>query len=433
MLRPRSEPDVLTLSEALRSPLRLHIVSELLRAPDCILSLDDAVVLTGRHLQDVLACLEPLGAMGVLRRVGAGAAWQLAPDLAAPLRAVLDQAVRDRGELIERGRRVRTQVLCGMIGVDAKMQVVFETVHQLARLDIPVLITGETGTGKELVARAVHELSPRRTYLFGDVNCATLTEDLFASEMFGHARGAFTGAVKDHVGLFERCHRGTVFLDEIGDLGLANQVKLLRVLQGGILRRVGDSVERRPDFRLICATNRDLEAMVADGSFREDLYYRINVFPLRVPSLRERPDDVPYLAEQLLTVRLRAQHGPGPAPGVTPAALAALRAHSWPGNVRELENVLMRALVRAEGGPIDVRHLPELRARRSGAGAHPPSSGVLLSLAEAERVHIEKALSAHGGQVAAAARALGISRTTLYAHLRRYGIDAPTSEPGKAR
>ncbi len=416
-------PDVQRLINALGSPLRLRLVAELFSADQ--LTADEAVRRTGRHRTDVVACLDPLVAWGVLERDADGETFRLHPELPGDLRSAMEGVLERRSELVEREQRVRGQVLCGMIGVDPKMAVIFEGIQLVARLDMPVLITGETGTGKELVARAIHELSGRRERAFGEVNCATLSEQLFASEMFGHVRGAFTGAVRDHVGMFESGDGGTVFLDEVGELSLANQVKLLRVLQQRSFSRVGETRIRHSDFRLICATNRDLDGMVAEGGFREDLFYRINVFPMRLPSLRERLADLPYLAEELLRVR-SPQLGTGAEPPtVSERALDRLRAHPWPGNVRELENVLARAAVLAGGELIEPQHLPELTvapAGRPSAAARPEAGEDLRPLADVERAHIEQVLRTLEFNISAAAATLGISRTTLYKKLRDHGI-----------
>ena len=415
------KPDVRQLVNALGSPLRLRLVAELFRGGE--LTADEAVRRTGRHRTDVLACLRPLVEWGVIAQSVDGDSFRVDPGMPGDLREAIEGVLVQRSELVEREQRVRGQVLCGLIGVDPKMAVIFEGIQLVARLDVPVLITGETGTGKELVARAIHELSPRRERDLGEVNCATLSEELFASEMFGHARGAFTGAVRDHAGLFETSDQGTVFLDEVGELSLANQVKLLRVLQQRTFTRVGETRVRRSDFRLICATNRDLDQMVADGSFREDLFYRINVFPMRLPSLRERPADIPYLAEELLRVKAGRDGGEAPVPAVSARALERLRAHLWPGNVRELDNVLMRAAVMAGGGTIDAEHLPDLSPTSAGSFAPAPPGGAdLRPLAEVEREHVERVLRALQYNVSATAATLGISRTTLYNKLRSYGI-----------
>jgi len=301
----------------------------------------------------------------------------------------------------------------------------------VARISVPVLITGETGTGKELVARAVHDSSPRRSCFFGAVNCATLTENLFESQVFGHKRGAFTGAVQDFVGLAERCDKGTLFLDEVGELSLPNQVKLLRLLQEGNFTRLGDTMQRRSDFRLISATNRDLEVAVAAGQFREDLYYRLAVFPIRIPSLRERLGDLKYLVEGILAAHSRRFGTGDEPPAITGEALSLLERYHWPGNVRELENVMARAVVMAGGGPIRGEHLyeVELLSDAPPESGPPPEESVdsadMRSLDEVQIDHIARVLRAQRGNIKATAEVLGISRTTLYKKIRDFDIDAP--------
>ncbi len=419
------------LESALSSPLRLRLVAELLDAGECPLSLDEAVARTGRHGADVLACVMPMVGWGVIDASAGGATFWLRADMPAILRGILTRVVAERFEQIERERTITRHVLGGMIGDDPKMQQVFEMVMRVARLDVTVLITGETGTGKELVARAMHEISiARRAHRFGAVNCPTLTDDLFASEMFGHVRGAFTGAVRAHVGLFEQCHEGTLFLDEIGDLTLPNQAKLLRVLQEGTYTRVGDEDARRANVRIVSATNRDLASMVASGTFREDLFYRLNVIPLRLPSLRERLGDIPYLVESLLAGRLREHVLGEEPPSMTPAALTRLRRHSWPGNIRELENVLMRALVMSQGAVIDLQHLEALAdPPATSPPAVPPEQEAAAfdrrSLQAVEREHIKQVIRATGGNLLRAASVLEISRTTLYKKIRDYDINVP--------
>ncbi len=457
------------LRSALGSPLRLLLVAELLDSGDGGVSRSRAVGRTGRHEQDVVACMRPLIHWGLIQWSEDEDRYRIDP--AAPHKhiEVLRSVVEERRDFIDRERRVRDNVLGGMIGVDPKMLMVFEMIRQVSRLDVSVLVTGETGTGKELVARAVHELSARRKGFFGAVNCATLSDELFASEMFGHVKGAFTGAHKDHAGLFERCDKGTLFLDEVGDLSVPNQVKLLRVLQDSTFTRVGEVTPRTSNFRIICATNRDLVSMVQQMRFREDLYYRLNVFPLRVPSLRERPEDLAHLANELLAGKLRKLAEGEESPQLTERSVQALSAHSWPGNVRELENVLTRALIMAGDGPIDAHHLPRLTgafadlartadvppagfadtgghgvvgpplgfadtgthgrvAPRLGAGAPQGNphvdmqTGALKSIADVEREHIAFVIAAQSGNISASASALGISRTTLYKKMRDYGL-----------
>lgn len=285
--------------------------------------------------------------------------------------------------------------------------------------DVPVLLLGESGTGKELAARAIHDASLRARGDFVAVECSGLGESLFESELFGHAKGAFTGAHARKPGLVEAATGGTLFLDEIGDVPLALQVKLLRLLESGTYRPVGDVQARRADFRLVCATHRDLDAMVAEGTFRQDLYYRISAFPIALPPLRERRDDVSLLCEALL--RTSGKH-------LNDDALDALLRHDYPGNVRELRNVLERAVLLADGDQIEPRHLPAHIQRagtptdarepaRSGGGPWPWGEG-LVELAEVERRYLAWAEARFDGDRRALARALGLSERTLYRKLQ---------------
>ena len=392
------------------------------------LSLEDAVVRSGRHRQDVEACLRPMVRWMVVEFDGKR--YRLCRGLPKEVRDTIDDVIAAGADQLGRERHVRHHLLGGMIGLDPKMQMVFEQARSVARLDVPVLLTGETGTGKELVARAVHDISPRRKCFFGAVNCATLSETLFESQVFGHVRGAFTGAVQDFVGLVERCDQGTLFLDEVGDLSLGNQVKLLRFLQEGTFSRLGETKVRGSDYRLVSATNRDLEAMVADGSFREDLYYRLAVFPIRLPSLRERKGDLKYLVEGILAVQAqRFRTGDGP-PIITPEAVAQLERYNWPGNVRELENVMARAAVMAGGGPIGPEHLTEVELLSDAPPDSSPARDsaeffVQRTLEDVQRDHIGGVLRRQRGNIKATAQILGISRTTLYKKIRDFNISAP--------
>ena len=419
-------PKIAEIANMMRSPLRLWLLTELFGEGEIVLTVDDAAVQSGRHPQDVEACMTPMIRWGLIERFGAG--YRRCRSIPEALAAEVEFALQEGAPRVERERHVRRMVLGGMIGLDPKMQLVFEMIHQVARVDVPVLVTGETGAGKEMVARAIHEFSRRREAEFGAVNCATLTEDLFGSTMFGHVRGAFTGAVRNHIGLFERCDAGTVFLDEVGDLSLTNQVRLLRVLQEGTFLRVGDDRVRSSDFRLVCATNRDLPVMVAEGTFREDLYYRLNVFPMRVPSLRERRGDIPYLVREIISERLKSLHADGSPPSVSAAAMERLCAYDWPGNVRQLENVLMRSVVLTGGGPLEVRHLAGMHEPAPLVTEPPARAGRQASaftprpLKEVEREHIERVLAHSGHNVSAAAKILEISRTTLYKKMQDYGL-----------
>jgi two-component system response regulator HydG len=307
---------------------------------------------------------------------------------------------------------------CGMVGRSAGMQEVFDAVRRVAATNATVLVTGETGTGKELVARAIHDSSGRRRGPFQAVNCASLAEGLLETELFGHVRGAFTGAVADKQGLFEAAHGGTLFLDEIGDVSLGLQQRLLRVLQEREVRRVG-SVRATPvDVRVVAATRRDLRREVTEERFREDLFYRLNVFPITLPPLRERAADIPLLVEAAMAGARRTR----PRLACSPLAMRTLRAHSWPGNVRELMAALESAAIRADGDRIEAQHLPpEVRAPLERDAA----TGDRYRVPDAqgdERSTILAALEEAGGNRVRAAEILGMGRTTLWRKMRLYDI-----------
>jgi DNA-binding NtrC family response regulator len=307
----------------------------------------------------------------------------------------------------------------GLVGRSRGMLTVFKQIAHASADDAPVLITGETGTGKELVARAIHRHGPRGRRPFVALNCGALTETLLESELFGHVRGAFTGAVVDKKGLFEQAAGGTIFLDEIGETSPALQVSLLRVLERGEVRPVGGQRVLSVDVRVIAATHRDLERSVQDGRLRQDLLYRLNVFRIEVPPLRERREDIPLLAAHFL----RASAPSGRTPTLSAAALAALSAHPWPGNVRELENTLHRLALQAGGGVIDLDDLPPaLRAARA-VGIEERLFSDLPSLDELERRYLKHVLGALNGNRSRAAEVLGVDRRTLYRMAERLGVD----------
>ncbi len=335
----------------------------------------------------------------------------------------LEILLRRAGEKVALSRRARAlERLSGggddLLGASPCMKDLLALVDRVAASDAPVLVQGETGSGKEMVARALHARSPRSRGPFVAVNCGALQEGLLESEIFGHERGSFTGAVRTREGLVEVAHGGTLFLDEIGEMPPPLQVKLLRVLQDGEVRRVGSNRVHRVDARFVAATNRDLDADVRAGRFREDLYYRIRVLPVAVPPLRDRPEDIALLAEHFLS---RIRRAPGPAPSLAPRALAALRAYRWPGNVRELRNIVERMAVLAPGPLLDLDQVPpEIRTpgmpgggAAAGAGGYEES----LSLEEVERRHILLVLDASGGNKTRAASTLGITVRTLYNRL----------------
>ena len=299
-----------------------------------------------------------------------------------------------------------------LVGESAAMRRVFTLIEQVAEAEVPVLITGESGTGKELVARALHSRSLRASGPFIAQNCSSFQENILESELFGHSRGAFTGADRDKAGLFELADGGTFFLDEVGELSPSSQAKLLRVLQEGTFYRLGETVERRADVRIVAATNRDLRVMGSRGTFREDLFFRLNVFSVELPPLRERLEDVPLLVEHFLA-RAR-KGGKSDLRRVTDEVLQAFRAYPWPGNVRELENELRRLIVLGKGRELIGRealspHIAaalERRVTTARGSLHAAVAALELSM-------IEAALDQHGGNVSRAAKQLGISRTTL--------------------
>lgn len=421
------------LYHQMKSPLRLQLLSLIVEAPTRAWGVDELSRRSGHTKQDVVGCLTPMVDAGVLEAARAsGGGWRLKPD-DDELLAALSPVLEEHRDLIERFRRVRERYFGGMIGTDEKMKFIFEMMRTIARSDVTVLIRGETGTGKELVARAVHDLSVRGEGPFQDLSCATIQETLFESEMFGHERGAFTGAVGRKIGKMEAAHKGTLFLDEIGELSTANQVKLLRVLQTQTFSRVGGGEPIHSDFRLISATNRHLEDMVEQGQFREDLYYRINVFPIQLPSLRERPEDIPILAREFLSRFCERELGAPDAVTFADDALEALLAYDWPGNVRQLENAVTRMAITA---PTHVLTGAQVLAaglvpRRRNGEAPPATADIgaaVRPLRDVERAYIESVMQRMKGNMKRTAELLGISRVTLYNKVREYGIPRGGSE-----
>ncbi len=342
----------------------------------------------------------------------------------------------ERREMALENKRLRRELQsireksAEIIGSGPGMQAVFRLVEKVARTDATVLIRGESGTGKDLIAREVHRQSLRADRPFVSINCAALPETLLESELFGHARGAFTGATAAKRGLFEEADGGTVFLDEIGDVGLPLQAKLLRFLQNREFIRVGETSVRHVDVRVIVATNKDLEAAIERGEFRRDLYYRLNVITVHIPALRERREDIPLLAKHFARKYARnLLKGPV---SFTPEAMAALCAYDWPGNVRELENAVERAVVLAEGTELELDDFPdEVR----GQGRGPASGSTRPRFNEAvdayKRELISRALAEAGGVQARAADALGIKRTTLNEMMKRLGMISAAGEQAR--
>ena len=307
-----------------------------------------------------------------------------------------------------------------LVGETASMQAIRRQIDMVAPTDAGVLILGETGTGKELIARNLHDKSKRAGHAFIPVNCGALPENLVESELFGHRKGAFTGADNHRKGLFEVANGGTLFLDEVGELDKSVQVKLLRFLESGEIRRVGENDPFRVDVRVLCATHRDLREMIETDAFREDLFFRINTFEITLPALRDRKPDIPALAKHMLT-RYNARRG-GPEPTLTPEAIDALTAHDWPGNIRELANAIERASILSGGGLILPEHLPTQNYSRR---AMPAASGAVAgphfaipegspTLRDVEMKYIQVVLEKYNGNKPAAAKELGIALKTLY-------------------
>jgi Nif-specific regulatory protein len=382
------------------------------------------------------------------------------------VRGVLQQAI-ERYSLLAENHRLQEQLrqytgylnqeihgrfdFGAIVGESGPLRDVLAKVEQVAPTASTVLLRGETGTGKELVAHAIHINSPRESGPFVRVNCAALAPGVLESELFGHEKGAFTGAIARRAGRFELADGGTLFLDEVGDLPMEVQIKLLRTLQEREFERVGGAETIKVDVRMVSATNRDLEAMIKDGKFREDLYYRLNVFPIHLPPLRERIDDLPRLVEHFVA-KFARQSGKG-LRGISAEAVALMQQYSWPGNVRELENVVERAIIVARGPEIAATDLDfgrrgvhggaaagggvvshvapssgsQPQAFGAGAVAAPASSGAAKPLAarllDEEKREIMAAIDRLGGNIAGAARALGINRSTLYYRLRKHGLE----------
>jgi len=338
--------------------------------------------------------------------------------------------VAEKLELRGRVEQLQSQLeerysLHNLIGRSPAMQRVYDLIEKVRNTEATVIITGESGTGKELVARAIHFTGPRAERPFVAVNCGALPESIAESELFGHERGAFTGAVRTQPGYFESAHRGTIFLDELPELSPATQVKLLRVLQQREIIRVGSTRAIAVDVRILAATNRDPEDCVKSGTLREDLYYRLNVVTILVPPLRERLDDIPLLAEHFLVKYSQKFHQP--LKTITLAALDVLRGYAWPGNVRELENVVERTVTLSPSAVVDAADLPTLAvapAAAAASGAMPLGEAKRRVREGFERDAILRALRATGGNVTQAARALGIARTALQRLMRRHGLSA---------
>lgn len=403
----RSVPDVVVLDFALPDGNALELIPRLRQAgPSAAI-----LILTG-HGSIELA----------VEAIKAGAEQFLTKPLELPVLLVVIERIlenqRARQEQLLGTARQARHPLDPFTGTSEAIRALAQEARRVLETESPVLIRGETGSGKGVLAFWLHRNGSRSREPFVDLNCAGISRELLDSELFGHEKGAFTGATASKPGLLEVSHRGTVFLDEVGDMDLAVQAKLIKVVEEKRFRRMGDVEPRQVDIRLIAATHQDLLALVQEKRFREDLYYRLEVLPLRIPPLRERAEDIPLIARDV--IRMLASTRGRPEVQLTRAAEDALRAYRWPGNIRELQNVLERALLRSEGPELDVGHLAlEVEAPASAPGV---TGGEALTLEELERQHIARVLSHEGGRVERAARQLGIPRSTLYQKIKRLGL-----------
>jgi transcriptional regulator with PAS, ATPase and Fis domain len=337
------------------------------------------------------------------------------------------ETMTDISDLVEKENQIETyrQALSsedrfhGMTGVSAPMQRLFELITNAAQSDAPVIIVGESGTGKELIAKAIHEAGLRSKKAYIKVNCAALNQSLLESELFGHVKGAYTGALRSRKGRFEACSGGDIFLDEIGDLPLSTQIKLLRVLEEKVVEKVGDHKPIKVDVRIISATNRNLPELIAKGLFREDFYYRINVIPIHVPPLREHVEDIPLLARSFFNkIQLKSIKK---LKGISNEAMEALMRHNWPGNIRELKSAFEFAFVSCRKGMIQINHLPQNILGKAEASRQ--FSGPPADLNSIKKQRLLQALKASNGNQSEAAKMLGVSRTTIWNQLKKYKIN----------
>jgi len=332
----------------------------------------------------------------------------------------MSDLVRQQQEIIQLRKSLQMdEGYHGFIGKSPLTQNLFQLIDSVALTDSPVIISGESGTGKELVARAIHEISARREKPFIKVNCAALNENLLESELFGHIKGAYTGAEKTRIGRFEAAHGGTIFLDEIGDIPFSTQVKLLRTLEEKEIERVGDHTPIQTDVRLVSATNKNLENLINQEQFREDLYFRINVFPITCPPLRNRVEDIPMIVQDF--IRHNSMKSGKKILGLTPEAMEKMTTYGWPGNVRELRNAIEYAFVLCYSGSIGVEHLPPKIAGTPMEGPVPAAEKSMVN--QQKREALIRALRQAGGNRSEASRILGVSRVTVWKQIKKYGID----------
>jgi len=420
--RPADEGDA-RFRALVQSPLRAGLLRFLNTRAGEAFDVEALMQAFGRLRLDVENCVRELVDFGVARNVspaGEPPRYAAARPLDESTAALLDSFLERRAVVSNEDQSPSVQRFREMIGRDEKMLIVFEWIRTAAKSDISVLILGPTGSGKEVVARMIHELSRRSRARFQAVNCAALPDTLFESEIFGYEKGAFTGAQDRKPGRLEMANEGTLFLDEIGDMSLIAQAKFLRVLEERRFERLGGQKSISVDFRLISATNRPLEQFVRDGRFREDLYYRVNAFAIRLPSLRERQVDIPVLAQRFLARYCAAQGLPADSKTFTKEALDQLSIYPWPGNIRELESTVSRAALSAPGRAIRALDIEFLNSQPGAQSTEPDR---LPSLAEAERAHISRVLEAVQWNKKEAARVLDISRGTLYRKIAEYALE----------
>ena len=422
LIRVEQEAPDLILTD-LKLPTQSGV--ELLRQTKTLLPRTEIAIMTGHGSIESAVDAMKLGAYDYIEK----------PFRVEKMRLLL-QRMAEKVRLVTENEFLRDRVntednLDGIVGASANIQDVLRMISRLKDARTPVLVSGESGTGKELVARAIHFRGAMARTPFVAVDCGSLVPTLMESELFGYEKGAFTGAIKSKPGLFQTANGGTIFLDEIGELPLEMQAKLLRVLQEREVRPVGGNASMSVDVRVIAATNRDLEAAYREGTFRKDLYFRLNVVTVHLPSLRERRSDIPMLVHHFLN-----RYAPGANLQVTPAAMKSLLHYEWPGNVRELENCVARAVTLGDRQIIDVSDLPPaIRGDAGETSSRPPIESASLSttaLAEMERMTILKVFEQAGGDKALAGRMLGISRATLYRKLKRYNISMRPSEASAA-
>src|SRR5688572_11510944 len=404
-----------------QSPLRAGLLRFLHARPEEGFEVEALMTAFGRLQLDIENCVQELVDFGLARRItGPGARFGAMRPAPPSMASLLDQFLERRAVISPEDQAPSVHRFREMIGRDEKMLVVFEWIRTAAKSDISVLILGPTGSGKEVVARMIHELSRRGRENFQAVNCAALPDSLFESEIFGYEKGAFTGAHDRKPGRVELANDGTLFLDEIGDLSLMAQAKLLRVLEDRRFERLGGQKSVHVDFRLISATNRPLEQFVRDARFREDLYYRVNAFSIRLPSLRERPIDIPVLATKFIARYCAANGLPLDAKAFAPEAVALLQAYPWPGNIRELESTVSRAALSSPGRVIRAIDIEFLHANAPAPSTETPR---MPTLAQAERAHVLRVLESVAWNKKEAARVLEISRGTLYRKILEYGLE----------